>query len=423
MRPPSVAVPLVAAASMERTALRALESGLLRTVRGMLAEIEETAAETLRSSGRDGPQRGNRRLTLLQLRADALFRTIDLYHDAIAARADAEVGLLLAGMDYLLAAGLQRPVPGYSAPVAVSYLDSGGRGGAITRARTRLPGGVVLPLALVRVSPESLPTRLTSSLHECGHQLAVDLQVLDEARDVVIQQSFAVLQDREAAVLWGSWTSELMPDVFAAVLGAGAPAVDGLQRVLSLPPAFLYAMSQGDPHPPGAVRVPFALAFARLVHADPLLDVLQQRFGTLYGTPHVPRDTRAHIAKLSSAAGRVAKALATHRFRGLGGETVVEACEPSKVRPDSVRRALEHRHSLHPASLAAKPPLFALAMIGFARLLGRLTAATHDSVSRAWLAQLARSSFGRPELSVNPSLAREATFAGVTILQTERTPV
>jgi hypothetical protein len=393
VRVPSLSVPLIAAAGMQPRALAALESGVLGTIRGMLGEIALTARRVERSPDRDTALAGNRALTLLQLRADALFRTIDLYHDAFATRADAEVGLLLAGTDRLLASALRRPVPGYSPPAAVSYLDSGGRGGAITRARTRLPGGIVLPVALVRVSPESLPTRLSSALHEVGHQLAVDLNLLDEARELIMQASFDVLRNRESAALWASWTSELLPDAFAAGLGAGAPAVDGLQRVLSLPPAFLYVVSAGDPHPPGAVRVPFALAFSRLVHPDPLLELLWQRFTALYAAPRVPEAARTQIAKLNAAACRIAQALTRHRFRGLGGETLVRACEPHNLRPDMVRRALEERHALLPARLVTRPPLFALAMIGFARLLGRLDATGHDRVSRGWLGHLARMDF------------------------------
>ncbi len=185
----------------------------------------------------------------MQLQADALFRTIDLYVDAIATRADAQVASLLAGTDALLADALARPVPGYLAPVAVSYLDSGGRGGAINRARTRLPGGIVLPVALVRVSPESLPARLSSCLHEAGHQLSADLHVLDEGRDVIEAAALRSRLDPTSARQWGLWTGELMADCWNIGLSGGAPGVDGLQRLLSLPTPWLFRVLPNDPHP------------------------------------------------------------------------------------------------------------------------------------------------------------------------------
>jgi len=407
---------------MSPEALASLESGLLRAVKAMMGEIDRATVQVTRAASEREEKQGNRVLTVLQLRADALFKTLDLYHDAISTRADAEIGLLLAGTDRLLAAAMKRPVPGFTPPSAVSYLDSGGRGGAITRARTRLPGGIVLPVALVRVSPESLPTRLTSSLHEVGHQLAVDLNLLDEARDVITRSAFTVLRNPADAALWGSWTGELVPDAFAVGLGGGAPAVDGLQRVLSVPVPFAYVIAEGDPHPPGAVRVPFAVALSRVVFSDPSLDLLWQRFDALYGNPGIPVAVRSRVQRLAAAACQVAKSLARHRFRGLGGETLAAICETRTVDPTLVRQLIDEPRALRPARLALRSPLLALAMIGRARLLGHLGAAAHDRVSRAWLAELARTGASTSAAASVAYLVRPARADGRAHYQTERIP-
>jgi len=400
IRMPSQALPAVAAAAVDDRALAALEDGVQQASRIMLEEIERERAALRR--GPLGSSRAldaaNQRLALLQIRADSLFKTLDLYTDATATRSDAEWGMLLAGTDRLVMAALDRRIPGYEPPRVLTYLDSATRGGAITRARTRLPGGVVLPVALVRTSPESLPTRLTSSLHEVGHQLAVDLNQLGEARQVMEEAAFSATRDRAVAALWGSFASELMADVWSLCLGGGAPAIDGLQRVLSLPAPLLFLVRSGDPHPPGVARVAFAISFARRVDPDPLIDGLEQRFGAVYGRARVPALMRRRMAQLTRAAAPVADVLARHRFTGLGGQTVAEVSDRETVNPVAVRRLLREREGLHPQRLASISPLLALAAISSARLLGQFGAAEHDALGRAWLHELARTRGGRRSL-------------------------
>lgn len=396
-RLPSASLPAVPAASVDVGGLRSLEASAGKAIASMRDRIRRVS-DQVAAAQPQSIRSANADLTLLQIQVDGLFQTLDIIVDAITLRADTETGLLLAGSDRVVAAALDRKIPGYTAPAVITYLESGSRGGAITRARTRLPGGVVLPLALVRVSTESLPTRLSSMLHEAGHQLSVDLNMLTEAEALIRETALSILRDPNSAALWASWTSELLADAWGTALGGGAPAIDGLQRVLSIPTPLLYAIRRGDPHPPGAVRIPFSLAMARHLHPDPLLDRLAMRFAETFGPWSVGPALAQPIARLASAAAPVARALLAHRFRGLGQQTIAEVCDLEEVSPRSLRVLMTNTGALHPEALARRKPLQALALLGFARIGGNLTPAMHDLHARKWLQTMACDRFRSHEV-------------------------
>lgn len=395
MRLPSIGLPAPAAASVNQDALRSLERNAVKVSKRMLDSIYKLIESTKKidNFNQENLNKANHRLTFLQIQTDGLFRSVDLFMDALASRTDAEMGLLLAGVDQIISQALERPIKNYIPPRAVTYLDSATRGGAINRARTELPGGVVLPVAMVRVSPETLPTRLTSSLHEAGHQLSVDLGIMEEVESLIINIAYSKLKNRDDAELWGSWTGELLADVWAYGLGGGAPAVDGLQRVLSLPAPMLYQIRKNDPHPPGVIRIPFALSISRIMHPDPILKMLSQRHQAVYSNVKIPLQLKEYTQKLSSASFSIAEKLLHHRFKKMNNKSLAEVVEHKTVNPKFIRSLLNTRNSLDVNALSTKPPLTSLAMIGYARLLGKLSPAKHDQLSRAWLREMSRRSF------------------------------
>ena len=383
-------MPSVPAAAIDRSALREIEQGLTISAKTLQGEIERLKGEV--RTNQAPRQADNLRLTLLQLRADALFTSYDLICDAILSRADPKVGLEMAGCDLLLCRAMEVEVPGYQSPRVISYPDSVTRGGAINRARTRLPGDVLLGAALIRVSRESIPTRLSSGCHEVGHQLASDLNILQEMADLVEATALEALRDAGGAAQWRSWTSELVADAFGSALTGGVPAVDGLQRVLSLPAPLIYRIKPGDPHPPGAVRVPFATEFARLVRPHPLLGLLADRFEKIYPSRPFDRSSERSLS-LARAARPVARKLAEARLTGLGRRTILDVT--SEARRVIAQAVPDGMPGPPPSAskLARLDPLAANAVLGFARVAGTLTPERHRSLAGAWLRGLAEHRF------------------------------
>ena len=395
IRTPSSSIPVVPSAAIRSKALNILEQGMHQSATKLSSRASRLLADAqrIKPGAQQALESVNKQLALLQLRADSLFTTFDLLQDATSIRADVHTGSMLKGVDVLLEHCLRRPIPGYTPPLAVSYLDSSGRGGAIARARTKLPGGYVLGVGLVRVSPESIPMRLSSVLHEAGHQLSVDLQLLDEAKKKIHNAVFGVSKSKDVAKLYSSWASELMADCWSIVLCGGVPAVDGLQRVLSLPEQLLYIIRPNAPHPPGPIRVAFADSSSRLMFDDPALDVLGRRFSQIYGTPTVSPARLAQFRQLLAASPAAARALMTEPFRGLGGRSMIECGERWLVHPVRIRKLLRRSKSEGFQNLERYPPLQVMAMLGFCRILKITPLERLNQISSEWLTGLAGRNF------------------------------
>lgn len=401
VRMPSLSIPIIAAASADAIALNLLERGIAVATAHLLDKIAILAGNTISLDQADQIQlsRMNMLLNLLQLEADALFRTLDMFQDALFTRSDAHVGLMLAGTDVIINAALHRTVKGYMPPYGMSYMDSATRGGAITRARTHLPGGVNLHVALIRVTPETLPTRLTSALHEVGHQLSVDLEMLEEAGGVITRVAAEVTNSDECGRLFAEWTSELLADCWGYCLSGGAAGIDGLQRVLSLPAPLLQMVRSGDPHPPGNVRVIFGLMFSNVVYPDPILRRLAQRFYQVYPNNHAS-SLSTKFPQANMAAEKIAMELAEHRFTGLGGSKIKDVCDPSNVCPSELRKHLDHGSGLTPHKLGMLPPLTALALLGYGRVCGIVSQQQHQTIAQRWLQDLAFREYRRRDVFI-----------------------
>jgi hypothetical protein len=332
-----------------------------------------------------------RRIARCQLRADALFATLDLLTDAVAQRANASIGLQLAGTEVLAKAALAARVPGYQAPPPLCYLD-GGRGGEIRRARVQLGGGVILPAALIAVGLASLATRLSTVLHEAGHQLAVDLGLLHEAERVIQTSARATLGSGELAEAWLPWTGELLADAWSVCTGGGVLALDGLQRLLiGMPPALAGAIFPGAPHPPAVIRVRFALELGRALEGqrDPVLEQLDRRWSQSLESVQLPARRRTVLHRLAEAAPAVARAFARHAFTGLGRQRLAIAGRHHAVRGAEIERHLTAGLFATPAALAAGSPLAAIAVLCRARLRGLLSPFAAERASRELLEHLA----------------------------------
>lgn len=380
IRLPIAGIPMIPAAQLDRGLVGELGAQLRAAISALCRRLRDPRPGGLTAS----------RLTWCQLQADGLFATLDLLTDAVAQRADARIGPLLAGAEVLARAALDARVPGYRPPAPLCYLDRG-RGGEIRRARTQLAGGVILPVALIRVGLHSLATRLSTVLHEAGHQLAVDLALLGEAARLIERTSAGALGLPPLAALWRSWTGELLADAWSVCAGGGLLALDGLQRLLAAMPAPLaYAFSPGAPHPPGMVRARFTLELARVVDPapDPLLEQLDRRWSETYASVPLPPARRALVERLERAAPAVAAALAHHRFAGLGGQTLAGAAGSARV---SGRRiaGLAPLASSEAPQLAALDPVVAIAVLCRARLATSISPRAAESASLRLLDSLA----------------------------------
>src|SRR6516164_11349539 len=201
VKPFVLSQPMVLAASILPAAQIAIERFLAKGRR----ELKERVQGFLRwlhvEGGQASPDETQRRFVFLKLRFNAVLSQLELFHQVISQRSENEQGVWLSGLDVVAADALALPEY-YEAPPVICYLDRG-VGGAIRRARTRMPGGGENPVSIIRVPRERMiGFGIASSLvHEVGHQGAALLGLVPSLR-LVLQ---AKQQDVSKALAWRLW--------------------------------------------------------------------------------------------------------------------------------------------------------------------------------------------------------------------------
>ena len=142
---------------------------------------------------------------------------LDLFSDAITQRSENETGLWLSGLDVAAQDALELPGGYFRAPPVVCYLHRG-LGGAIRRARTRLPGGGENPVSIIRIPRERMiGYGIASSLmHETGHQAAALLGLVESLRPEIQRAGRgAAGPERAAWLFFERWISEIVADLYS----------------------------------------------------------------------------------------------------------------------------------------------------------------------------------------------------------------
>src|SRR5262249_22861091 len=151
----------------------------------------------------------------------------------------------------------------------ICYLDRDA-GGAIRRARTRMPGGGENPVAIVRMPRERMvgASIASSLMHEVGHQAAALLELVETLRPELQARQ---REDRENSVawqMWDRWISEIVAD-FWSIARAGVGSTLGLIGVVSLPRPFVFRLNIDDPHPIPWIRVKLSAAIGDALYPHP----------------------------------------------------------------------------------------------------------------------------------------------------------
>src|SRR5260370_8011568 len=151
MVPFSVSMTMVPAANISTTPMAAIED-LLRRGRMALRSAVSRFLGWLRSSAGQTAAAADaqRRFTILRLRFHMIISHFDLFSDVLVQRSEHGNGVWIAGLDDLAADAMRIPGHRLAVPALVCYLDRG-VGAAIRRARTRLPGGELMPVGAIRV--------------------------------------------------------------------------------------------------------------------------------------------------------------------------------------------------------------------------------------------------------------------------------
>ena len=381
---------LVPAAAISPAALSAIECYLI-TGRNVVGEQVHEFLGWLRGAGRAAtPEEQQRRFTAVRLGFNTTLAQMDLFSEVITQRSEHEIGVWLSGLDVAAAEALLLPGRFYEAPPVICQLHRG-LGGAIRRARTRLPGGGDNPVSIIRIPRERMiGYGIASSLvHEAGHQGAALLGLV-ESLGAELGRRQRTGDHRDAWVLWESWVSEVVAD-FWSIAKVGIASTLGLVGLVSLPRSFVFRMMADDPHPVPWIRVLLSCAIGeRLYPAGPRgqwrrLASLWREFYPARGLTPGLRDT---LADLERTIPEFASLLAGHRSAALRGRALADVlAQPDRAPPRLIRRY--RAWGADPARMHSTPPTLAFAVLGQARASGLITPEKENTLLRGLITEWA----------------------------------
>jgi hypothetical protein len=340
-------------------------------------ELRGRVADYLRwLRGREGQRapasEAQRRFTFLRLRFNAVLSQFHIFADVLTQRSEHETGVWLSGLDALAADALALPGCLIKPPPVICYLDRS-PGAAIRRVRTRLPGGGENPVAIIRVPRERMiSSGLASSVvHEVGHQGAALLGLAGSVRREIEEIKSIGGEARAPWVYFSRWISEILAD-FWSVAKLGVTATLGLLGVVSLPRAFVFRLSEDDPHPIPWIRVKLSCAMGKALYPHSQWDRLASVWDGYYPPSAVAAERRLLLASLEGEIPEFVSLLVGHQPPPLGGKSLVEAM-PVEERQPSQLAAYHEQWRSSPSQMRRAPPSLVFAVVGQARLMGKTT--------------------------------------------------
>jgi hypothetical protein len=364
---------MVPAASLAPAAQAAIE-GYLLVGRGRLRAEILRYLRWLRGPGLGAdPTECQRRFTFLRLRFNSALGQMDLFGDAITQRSEHETGVWLSGLDVAATDALTLPGSFFQCPPIVCYLHRG-LGGAIRRARTRLPGGGENPVAIVRIPRERMiGYGIASSLvHEVGHQAAALLGLVESLRPALQHaQRNADPVQRPAWAIWERTVSETIAD-FWSIGKVGISSTLGLIGIVSLPRAFVFRINMDDPHPFPWIRVQLSCAIGDALYPHPQWRSVAAVFRSFYPMAGLERRAAELVALLLATIRPFVRLLVEHRPPSLRGRSLGEVVPVPERTPDRLIRAYRSWHEA-PEAMRNASPCLAFAALGQARASGLMT--------------------------------------------------
>ena len=364
---------MVPAAGLLPVSQIAIERHLLRDRRALRHQVLEYVA-WLRGSGRlASPVDMQRRFSVLKLRFNAALSQLDLFSEVISQRSEHELGVWLSGLDVAAQDALALPERFFEAPPIICYLHRG-LGGAIRRARTRLPGGGENPVAVIRIPRERMiGYGIASSLvHEVGHQGAALLGLVESLRPVLQEaRKQAPPHERLAWELWERWISEIVAD-FWAIAKVGIASSLGLIGIVSLPRSFVFRVSLEDPHPFPFIRVDLSCAVGNALYPHRQWSTLAAVWESFYPPADLAEPVAGTLASLRATMPRFVSLLVRHRPPALRGGALGEVIRIPDRSPEQLLVHWERWRGA-PRLMRQAPPTLAFAVFGRARVSGRLS--------------------------------------------------
>jgi len=415
VKPFSMHMPMVMAAAISPTAMTAVEQHV-RDYSRRLRHLIDTYVRWLRSPEGQAatPAAAQRKFASLRLLFAGMLSQFDIFAEAITQRSEHDYGVWLSGLDVLAEEALTFPGAPYQAPPVICHLNPS-MGGAIRRIRTPLPGGTANPVTIIRVPRERMIGSgiAASIVHECGHQVAALLELVEPLRTEMRDRAMEISDDPHVVSSFLRWLPECISDFWSVGL-LGIAASLGVMTVVSLPPVFVVRVEQNGSHPTPWIRVKQSAAMGNELYPDLQWAKLAAVWEQLYplsspDDPHVER-----LRRMERALPAVAKIIADFRPPSLAGRSLREIVPSATRRPMNLRRRFESWKS-DGKRILADDPTAVFAITGQAKFDGRLPTQEEsrflNQCLRRWALRRALDTGARCANSITSKKIGRAAFA------------
>ncbi|MBE7173294.1 MAG: hypothetical protein INR73_22165 [Williamsia sp.] len=367
LKPFSMTMPMVKGASVSNEALKSvielLEKGKKLLYASMSKFIDKVNAS---QKEHDDPARLQTEFTILKLRFNSILDQLDIFADVLSQRAEHEVGIWLCGLDVLAEDGLT-PCKGYFDPPSMMVFLERGHGAAIRRARTRLPGGDLNPVAVIQIPRERMVgSGIASSLiHEVGHQVAESMDINKSLRTQLALRQRPGSPNIDAWKHYERWISEITADYWA--MGQlGIAATLGLMGVVTLPKYFQFRLDLDDPHPAPYVRVQVNCAFGKAFFPHPQWDRIWNLWKLFYPVEDLPEDKQILLEQLEEELPDFVELVNNHKPLSLNGRSLQDLL-PVQQRQPATLQQLYQQWKKQPLLMEKAAPTLVFAVMGQAK--------------------------------------------------------
>lgn len=278
----------------------------------------------------------------IELEMAKTYTVFDTFMDVLTQRNTPELGGLLAGCDALALDAIRKNHPALQiVEPPLVYCDRG-FGASTLREGVRLPGRGFNPAPLIQIPYSRLKEKcnLTSIFHEVGHEALVRLKLNTALPKAVIAALERANAPRAVSDLYAQWCSEIGPDFWTFCL-CGIAQTATIREILALPPAHIFRIVWSDPHPPPFLRALITFEWCRQVWGSGIWNDWEKEWLELYPISEVPAVVHDLMLKAQRFVPVVGKVLLTTKFKTLGGKTLPELFDLSKVEPSELKRILQ----------------------------------------------------------------------------------
>jgi hypothetical protein len=367
-----------------------IKKRLLESIERLLREFDSIRSQIVTLQTQSDLQEIQKRILLLRQKYLQTEMTVDFLCDAINTRTNPEIASLLRACDYLSTRSMNLFLSqlGKNTPPVLTYIDKG-LGASILKEGLQLWDSKTFnPAAVIKVVWHNM-LRLTSLIHEAGHQVA---QIIGWNTELLNKLEMNIpAQNKELVRIWMNWSSEMAADAFAFV-HTGYASVAALHDVLAGDDSFVFRFDGIDPHPISYLRVLLGVEMCRLAYGSGPWDGLAIAWMSTHDYRLCDIPTRAIITDSLPILPLISKILLTLEMRCFSNRSLANIINMQAVSPKNLgEMEIKYGKALYTSQhLVLQESLRILALTGLQMAILPTSSIEYVSKQKGWIMLLGK---------------------------------